>query len=116
MDENICITEGCPRAIKIKARRLCGPCYQAAYKAGLLTDTVQKGRPPTNRKCEKVPECTRRHKAFGYCKTHLDEARRNGDVPADECTFDGCDRIRHIQEEGYCLTHHRQMKAGKALT
>lgn len=116
MPEDTCTTDDCTRPVKIKARRLCGPCYQAAWRAGQLTDEVQKGRRPENRTCEKVPGCTKAHKAFGYCKQHLDEARRKGDLPADECIFDGCGRPRHIQEEGYCLTHHRQLKAGKVLT
>lgn len=110
-----CITDGCGNTVKIKRRKLCGPCYQRLWKAGELADEVQKGRAPANRTCSS-PNCDKKHKAFDLCKQHLDEARRNGLLPADECTFEGCDRTVHIQEIGLCLSHYRQKKAGKPLT
>jgi hypothetical protein len=114
-DDSMCVTDGCIGDVKIKARGLCGRCYQRAWKDGTLVGEVRPGRKPELRQCSKV-DCTLIHKAEGLCKRHLDEARRTGDLPAAICTFQDCGRVQHIQRIGLCLPHYRQRRAGKSLT
>lgn len=114
MQDDTCVNEGCDKPIHVKARKLCRACYEVAWKAG-FTDRVPKGRTPSERGCDK-DGCTRKHKALGLCRLHLDQERAAGNLLDEDlaCTFAGCTRPRSAEE--LCLGHVRQKRKGKELT
>ncbi|MBX9243422.1 hypothetical protein ICW40_01200 [Actinotalea ferrariae] len=60
----------------IQARGLCGAHYFHARKANADAWQAQRETP---RGCA-IEGCTRRHKGYGYCRLHLDQARRRGEL------------------------------------
>lgn len=101
----------------MKARQLCRPHYNAAWKDGFTTK-VPKGPEPNRRGCD-VDGCPYKHKGHGFCKNHLDQERAAGRLLDDmECVFKECGRPRaeSLESGGLCLSHKRQREKGKPIT
>ncbi|MFI0411822.1 hypothetical protein [Actinomadura sp. 3N508] len=76
------------------------------------------GPVPNQRGCD-VESCPNKHKAYGFCKKHLDQERAAGRLLIDmECQFKDCGRprVESLESGGLCLSHRRQRLKGRPLT
>ena len=86
----------------IKARNMCGRCYQRWR--------VKNRKPHRHRRC-KSDHCSKEPLARGYCVACYNQFIRNGQVKetnygTTSCTVDGCDKPHRAR--GFCYSHYNK--------
>lgn len=113
MSDRTCAAEGCD-LLRWARKDYCRKHQERLNRNGTLTKRTP-GPVPQNRRCS-VEGCTGVHKAFGYCRKHLDRERAVGrllDGDGCVCAFAGCGRP--VSGHGLCQGHRKQRQQGKPL-